>query len=89
MSPDELRGWETILQSPVAAALLLLAAVVVTNGFWVAVVRVLWRENRQSSADFRKYLMAGNRFSDALVNARELIDLTQKTGSPDDAPRNP
>ncbi|HEY0019060.1 MAG TPA: hypothetical protein VGC13_22350 [Longimicrobium sp.] len=88
MSPDELKGWETILQSPVAAALLLLAAVVVTNGFWVAVVRVLWRENRQSSADFRRYLMAGNRITDAIANARELIDLTHKTGAPDDG-RNP
>lgn len=90
MTPEHLRSWEGVLQSPVAVALLLLAAVCVTNGFWLAVVRTLWRENRQQSAAFQDYLLANDRFDATVDNVRRLIDLTNHTDHPHaDASRDP
>jgi len=86
MTPDQLRSWETVLQSPVAVALLLLAAVCVTNGFWLAVVRSLWVENREQTAAFRDYLLTNDRFDATVDNVRRLIHLTQATGGDDADP---
>ncbi|HEX6039129.1 hypothetical protein [Longimicrobium sp.] len=80
MTPGDLRSWEGVLQSPVAVALLLFAAVCVTNTFWLTVVRSLWRENREQTAAFRDYLLAtGDRFDQTVENVQKLIHLSSPT----------
>lgn len=81
MDPRALQSWEGVLQSPVAVALLLFAAVCITNGFWLAVVRSLWKENREQTAAFRDYLLTVDRFDATVENVRRLIQLNHTSGS--------
>lgn len=75
MGADQLRAWEVILSSPVAVALLLLAAVVVLGGVLGLWIRRLVAENRQLHTWIREHLEAEAGVSRALDDLYPILDL--------------
>lgn len=80
MDPDRLSRWEPILQSDVAVALLLLAALVVACGYLVFENRSLRRENQQLNTEYREYLKASADVALLVRNARRLLTLGDRGG---------
>ena len=78
MPPPELLQWERILQSPVAVALLLLAAIGAINGIYLSAIRVLWRENKEKDRALREFLAAQSDFEATVRRIRTLTRLQRR-----------
>jgi hypothetical protein len=76
--PPELLQWERILQSPVAVALLLLAAIGAINGIYLSAIRVLWRENKEKDRALREFLAAQSDFEATVRRIRTLTRLQRR-----------
>lgn len=88
MDPARLIDWETVLQSPVAVSLLLLAALFVV---WAVLIgwaislmrrhRELERETRDIQREWRDYLMAERDLDHTLRSIREILSLQEVRGA--------
>jgi hypothetical protein len=86
MPPDRLLLWERLLQSPVAALLLLL----VGYGVLGRVIWVLWRRNQEQQEAIVRLLSANNHFGTAITHVHDLVTLAQTLAHAPDpsAPRD-
>jgi hypothetical protein len=74
MPPGALQQWEPILRSQFAVALLLVAGLLVQ----AAVIRVLWRENKELNNALRELLTAQGNFDTTIRQIRRLMSLQRK-----------
>lgn len=73
MQPDQLLGWERILQSPVAVLLLLIASHLVLAG----VIRALWIRTKEQNEKIVELLSSQADFSTAITHVDQLVTLTR------------
>jgi hypothetical protein len=88
VDPQELMGWEAVLQSPVAVALLLLAGLITITGPLLLVVRSQYLENKELNREFREHLRVTADFHSAFANAQAILHLQEmKDARPDETAR--